>query len=388
MADAPSRLFIEANAVCAPHQSGVGHAAQGLITALVRDREARARVRVELIVPLRGAPRLERLGLGGVPRVTMPLPMRGYDRWSGMTWLPPLDMLLGRGVYLFPNFGNWPMWRSPSLTTIYDLVFLRYPDTVERNTRTRLQANARRWIGRTSLVLTSSEFTRQELIDVLGVEPARIALMPLGVDSAIFHPRTAGEVRETLDRLGLSPGYVLFLGNIEPRKNLARLVRAYGRLDPALKREHPLVLAGGSSWSAQGIDAAVTAARQRGDPVVRVPGRVGDDDLPALISGAAMLAHPALYEGFGLVPLQAMACGTPVLVSNASAMPEVVGDAGLYVDPLDEESITEGLATMLTDGGVRSSVAAAGRIRASTFTWTRTAQHLLAALRTLDSTER
>lgn len=383
MADARSRLYIEANAVCAPHQSGVGHAAHGLITALMHDSDAQRRLRVVLIVPLRGAPALQRRGLGNVPRVTMPLPLRGYDRWSGMPVLPPLDALLGRGVYLFPNFGNWPLWRSPSLTVIHDLVFLRHPDTVERRTGARLRAGAQRWIRRSSLVLTPSEFSRQELIDALDVEPARVVVMPLGVDQTVFSPRPAEEVNATLGRLGLAPGYVLFLGNIEPRKNLARLVRAYGLLTPALKREHPLVLAGGSSWRAEGIESALASARERGDPVVRVPGRLGDGDLPALISGAAMLAHPALYEGFGLVPLQAMACGTPVLVSNRSAMPEVVGDAGLYVDPLREDTITEALHTMLSDAGLRASLAVAGRARASTFTWTRSVRQFLAALDSL-----
>lgn len=384
MADARSRLYIEANVVCAPHQSGVGHAAHGLITALLHDRDAQRRVRVVLIVPLRGASRLQSRGLGEVPRVTMPLPLRGYDRWSGLPVLPPLDVLLGRGVYLFPNFGNWPLLHSPALTVIHDLVFLRHPDTVEQRTGRRLRAGARRWIRRSALVLTPSEFSRGELIDALDVEPARVVVMPLGVDQTVFFPRAADEVDAVLRRIGLSPGYVLFLGNIEPRKNLARLVRAYGRLAPALKREHPLVLAGGSSWRADDIESALDAARARGDPVVRVPGRLGDSELPALISGAAMLAHPALYEGFGLVPLQAMACGTPVLVSDRSAMPEVVGDAGIHIDPLREDSITAGLETMLSDAGLRASLAAAGRARASTYTWTRSVRRLLAALDTLD----
>jgi len=152
------RLFIEANAVAATHQSGVGHAVTGLVTELARTPEARARYRMTLLVPLRGGSRVDALALEGVTRRTVPLPMRGYDRWSGMSWLPPLDLAFGDGVYVFPNYGNWPLRRAPSITVVYDLSFLVHPETVERRTRERLSANVRRWTRRTSLVLTDSQF--------------------------------------------------------------------------------------------------------------------------------------------------------------------------------------------------------------------------------------
>ncbi|MGH7687392.1 MAG: glycosyltransferase family 4 protein [Candidatus Dormibacteria bacterium] len=385
MADTPLRLCVEANVICATHQSGVGHAAQGLITALVRDTEAQQHVHVVLIVPLRGAARLQRVGLGSVSRLTIPLPLRGYERWAAVPVLPPLDVLFGRGTYLFTNYGNWPLLRSRSLTIIHDVAFLRHPATVEERTGARLRHNARRWAHRTSMVLVPSEFSRTELSACLDLDPARIAVMPLGVDTTIFFPRRADEVHATLRRLGLSPGYVLYFGNIEPRKNLARLVRAYGAVDRELQQQHPLVLAGSTSWRAEEIEREIANAQSRGYRVERLPGRISDTDLPALLSGAAMLAHPSLYEGFGLVPLQAMACATPVLVSNRAAMPEVAGGAGLYVDPLQEDDITRGIETLLTDAGLRASLSAAGRLRASTFTWQRTATSFLDAVRTLNT---
>lgn len=384
MTDVRTRLYIEANAVCATHQSGVGHAVQAMVTALVRHPEARPHHRVVLIVPLRGAPLLEQRGLGGVARVTMPLLLRGYDRWAGMRVLPPLDALLGRGTYVFPNFGNWPLRRSPSLTFIHDMAFMRLPETVETRTGARLRANAQRWTRRTALVVTPSEFSKREVVGCLGVADSRVAAVPWGVDPEVFFPRPAGEVRSTLARLGLPHDYILYVGNIEPRKNLARLVRAYGRLDAALRREHPLVLVGASSWRAEAIDAEIAAAIARGDRVVRVRDRVSDDDLPAVLCGAAMLAHPALYEGFGLVPLQAMACGIPVLVSNRSAMPEVVGEAGVYVDPMREDDIAERISAVLTDSGLRSALVDAGRARAAAFSWERSVESLMRAVASVE----
>ena len=337
-----------------------------------------------LLVPLRGASRIDALRIEGVDRRTVPLPMRGYDRWSGMPWLPPLDLAFGDGVYVFPNYGNWPLVRAPSMTVVYDLSFLVHPETVERRTQRRLSANVQRWAQRTSLVLTDSQFIHDAIHERLGVPLSRLAVMPLGVDTATFRRPAEVEIDRVLDRIGLNRGYVLHLGNVEPRKNLVRLVRAYGRLNPALKRGHPLVLVGGGGWNDEQITAEIAAAQARGDSVLRLSTRVSDAELPALLSGAAVLAYPSLYEGFGLVPLQAMACGTPVLASNVSAIPEVAGNAAMLVDPLREDEITGGLQALLTDEALRARLISAGTARAAAYPWARTAAAFLDALRRVD----
>lgn len=378
------RLYIEANAIATTHQSGVGHAVKGLVTELARTPEARSRYRMTLLVPLRGGSRIDALGLDGVGRRTVPLPMRGYDRWSGMSWLPPLDVAFGDGIYVFPNYGNWPLRRAPSITVVYDLSFLVHPETVERRTRERLSANVRRWTRRTSLVLTDSEFIRAEIHERLGVPLSRLAVMPLGVDTAVFRRSPDEETGTLLSKLGLRREYVLHLGNIEPRKNLARLIRAYTQLSASLKRDHPLVLVGGGGWNDEQITAEIAAAQSRGDAVIRIRGRVSDAELPALLSGASMLAYPSLYEGFGLVPLQAMACRTPVLASNVASIPEVTSTAALLVDPLSESQIAGGLEAVLTDEQLRTRLIMAGTERAAAYPWSRTATAFLDALQQID----
>lgn len=376
-------LYIEANVIAAAHQSGVAHAARGMVRALLDDADAQKRYRVILIAPLRGRSLLLEAGFDGTALARMPLPMRGYDRWAAMRWLPALDDLLGEGVYFFPNYGNWPLRHSPSATAIYDVSFLRHPDTVERNTRVRLQGNARRWARRTSIVITPSRFTADEVSDTLGVRSERVAVVPLGVDRSVFYRRSAAEAAPLLARCGITRPFILYLGNIEPRKNLVRLIRAYSNLPAAIKREFMLALAGGTSWYAHDVDREIAAACARGDDVVRVRFRVEDDELPALLSGASAVAHPALYEGFGFAPLQAMACGTPVVVSNIASMPEVVGDAGAYVDPFDLDSITGALQQVLTDAAYRATMEHRGVERASHFSWQHTATALAGALDTL-----
>lgn len=378
------RLYVEANALATTHQSGVGHAIRGLVNATAHDAAARSRYRMTLLVPLRGIRQLERQGLGSLERRTIPLPLRGYDRWSGMPWMPPLDVALGDGIYVFPNFGNWPLLRSPSVTIIHDLAFLLHPETVERRTLVRLRANARGWVRRTSLVVTPSHYISEQVQALLGVAQSRLAVVPWGVDTGTYSRRTDAEVASVLSRLGVPSGYVLHLGNVEPRKNLVRLIRAYRRLPGAVKAEHPLVLVGGSGWNDESIDAEISAALRDGDSIVRIRERVSDEDVPALLSGAAVVANPSLYEGFGLVPLQAMACGTPVLASSVSAMPEVDGTAALLVDPLREDAITAGLESILTDTQVRRRLVVDGADRAAHHTWARSAMAFLAALEGID----
>ena len=372
-------LFVEAKVMSLPRVSGIGHTMQGLVRALQNSEAARERYRIRLLSPLDGVTRLRHLGMDNVEYVRLPLPTRGYDRWAGLPVLPPLDALVGEGTFVFPHYGNWPLRRSASITFIYDVVFLLHPETVGSNL-TLLRRNIGRWIERTSLVATVSQSSRDDIHRYLGVATERITVIPCGVDREVFHARSSAEVADLRERFGLPERYVLYLGNIEPRKNLERLISAYRRLPQRLRREHALVLAGGSAWNNTGIERAVAEARAAGDHVIRPHGHVSDVDLPALLSGAAMLAQPSLYEGFGIAPLQAMAAGVPVLVGDNSAQPEVAGDAGLYVDALDVADIARGMQTLLTDEPLAAAHVAAGLRRAKQFSWERSAGAMLEAL--------
>ena len=372
-------LFVEAKVMSQPRVSGIGHTMQGLVRALQNSEAARERYRIRLLSPLDGVTRLRHLGMDNVEYVRLPLPTRGYDRWAGLPLLPPLDALIGKGTFVFPHYGNWPLRRSPSITFIYDVVFLRYPEAVGGNL-TLLRRNIGRWIARTSLVATVSQSSRDDINRYLGVATERITVIPCGVDREVFRARSSAEVDDLQERFGLPQRYVLYLGNIEPRKNLLRLIAAYRGLPQRLRREHALVLAGGSAWNSTGIERAVAEARAAGDNVIRPHGYVSDEDLPALLSGAAMLAQPSLYEGFGIAPLQAMAAGVPVLVGDNSAQPEVAGDAGLYVDALDVADIERGMQTLLSDESLAAAHVAAGLQRVQQFSWERSAGAMLEAL--------
>ncbi|MBV9099457.1 MAG: glycosyltransferase family 4 protein [Candidatus Dormibacteraeota bacterium] len=372
-------LFIDAKVMSQARVSGIGHAVRGLVRALQDDADARARFRMRLLAPLDGHARLRSLGLDHVEYVRLPLPIRGWDRWPSLPWLPPLDAMVGRGTFVFPHYGNWPLRSSPSLTFVHDLAFLRHPETVGGNLDL-LTRNMRRWLERTTAVATVSDFSRGEIVELLQVSPERVFVVPWGVDRSLFHPRAGDDAQRLRIALGLPERYVLYLGNFEPRKNLLRLVAAYRALPVALRREHALVLAGGHAWRDEEIAESIAEAQAAGERVVRPTRHVADDELPLLVGGASLLAQPSLYEGFGIAPLQAMACGVPVLAGANSAQPEVGGDAAVYVDAGSVDDITSGMHAALTDEALRATLIARGERRAAGFDWSRSVAALLQAV--------
>jgi len=258
--------------------------------------------------------------------------------------------------------------------TVHDTIVLRrpewqLPDSVYAHTH-KLYAIARY----ATRIIADSEQTRRDVIALLGVAPERIDVIPLAAGPE-FHPVTdPAEDRTVLARYGLRDSdYVLFVGTIEPRKNLVRLATAFKAAvdrEPGLTTR--LVLAGGRGWLTGPITEGLEALRL-GERLV-MPGRVPQEDLPALLREARAMAYVSLYEGFGLPPLEAMACGTPVVASAISSLPEVVGDAGLLVDPYDVGAIAAALERVLMDDALRAELAARGSARAATFSWHRTAE--------------
>ncbi len=258
-------------------------------------------------------------------------------------------------VYHEPNHVLQPV-RAPAVLTVHDLSVLRFPHWHPRDRAAYFRRRFVPSVGRAAIILAVSEFTRRELIALLRVPEERVRVTPLAAGPQ-FRPHTPEEIRPVLARLGLQPGYVLSLGTQEPRKNLPRLLDAWD----GLRDRPPLVLAGPPGWRAEALDARLHGAKN-----VHRLGYVADADRPALYAGAAAFAYPSLYEGFGLPPLEAAACGTPVLTSLGTPMAETFAGAAVLVDPADVGAIRDGLAQLLAGGGPPR---AAGQAIAAAHTW-------------------
>ncbi|MCA1667341.1 MAG: glycosyltransferase family 4 protein, partial [Thermomicrobia bacterium] len=263
-----------------------------------------------------------------------------------------------------------------TVVTIHDLGYRRFPEAHTARSRRYLDWSTRWSVRAARRVIAVSGATRDDLVTMLKVPNEKITVVHHGVRPITARPPDAA-VQATLARLGISRPYVLFLGTIQPRKNLQQLIRAFRQVvDAGLPQT--LVIAGRMGWLAEPIRAAVTAGGLAGR--VHFAGYVADDDLPALYTGADAFTLPSLAEGFGMPALEALAYGVPVVASATTSLPEIVGDAGLLVDPLDEAALGAAVVRALTDNALRARLAKAGPARAAQFSWERCARETLAVL--------
>ncbi len=273
------------------------------------------------------------------------------------------------------------LWRQPdalNVTTIYDLSALLFPEYHTDQTR-EIQAQKYRFAREEAdVVVTISQATKRDIVEHLGIPAERIHVVYPGCED-IFRPvQDREELQTMLKPLGLTPGdYLLHVGTLEPRKNLLRLVRAYNRVRRELPASTPkLVLAGAPGWNFRKLFELIETLDLEDD--VRYVGRVPRATLPFLYSGAQFFVYPSLYEGFGLPPLEAMACGTPVITSNISSLPEVVGETGVMIAPTDTDALAEAILALLGDPDRCAALGAGSLERAMNFSWCRAAERLLA----------
>lgn len=267
----------------------------------------------------------------------------------------------------------------PVVVTILDLAIVRFPEKFRRWHRTFTRYLLPRLVRSVDAIVSLSEATKRDLVQLLGVPPELVTVIPCGISNS-FAPLAAGapHLRSVRERYSLPRDYAITVGAIEPRKNLPRLLRAIDLLSrsrPEL-REMKLLHAGPVGWLAQ--DVADTLSELRLHDRVRFLGYVPAEDLAALYQLARVSVYPSLFEGFGLPVAEAMASGCPVVTSNCSSMPEVAGDAAVLIDPTSEESIAEGIARVWLDDRLRDELIARGRLRAATFTWESAARQTMA----------
>jgi len=299
-------------------------------------------------------------------------PMRGPEghMWE-QAWLA--GSLRGRLLWSPNNTG--PLAVAHQICTIHDIIPLDRPEWFSANFSRWYQWLMPRLARRVQHVIAISEFTKRRVMERLRVSADRITVIPNGVDSC-FHPQPESEVDLVRRELGIpTPHYLLCLGSMEPRKNVGRLLAAWERIADRVPDDVHLVISGAKGSSTVFSEVSLDRIPLR----VHFTGYVKQEHLPALYSGALALVYPSLYEGFGLPPLEAMACGTPVVTSSTTSIPEVTGDAAILVDPEDAEAIADGMLRVVESEELRENLRRAGLARAAQFSWDAAA----AATRTL-----
>ena len=285
-------------------------------------------------------------------------------------------------LYHEPNFIAFP-FDGPTVITVHDLSFLRHPQTHPAERVRFMTEHLPQSLHQASSVIVVSDFVRQELIDQFGDSIASKVRVVLNGVSDEFAPRPASDpqLQQALSRHGLGhQQFLLSVGTLEPRKNLSTLLHAYVALPATLKAQYPLVIVGPTGWHTAAFEKLLH--RYRHEPI-RLLGYVDQKELPLLYAAAACLIYPSFYEGFGLPVAEAMACGTPVIAADASALPQVLADCGQLIAPDDEKGFTAAIEKLIQDKSFAQTCAARGLKRAETLTWDRAAGQIREIYRTL-----
>jgi glycosyltransferase involved in cell wall biosynthesis len=298
------------------------------------------------------------------------------ERWTLGLEIARLGLdLLHSPDFIPPKFGY-----QRSVITIHDLNFLYYPKFLTSESRRYYNQQIEWAIQKTDHILADSYATKNDLVSLLEVEEGKVTVAHLAA-AHFFQVLQREEAKRVALHYDLQPGFLLFVGTLEPRKNVPGLLRAYSILLEEEATSAPLVLLGGRGWLYDDIFERVEALNL--NEHVRFLHDVPDADLPSLYNAASLLVTPSFYEGFGLPALEAMSCGTPVVVADRASLPEVVGEAGLLVNPDDPADIAQALARVLEDSSLRSQMRAEGLAQAKCFSWEKTAQATLEVYRSV-----
>jgi glycosyltransferase involved in cell wall biosynthesis len=307
----------------------------------------------------------------------------GYKPWRMAIWLGQLaslgfDRLLpDADLYHATEHLLMPLHHVPTVLTVHDLIFRLFPQHHKRLNYWYLNAAMPLFCRRASAILAVSQATKNDLVRLYGLNPEKISVV-YEAAAPHFVPASPDHVAQVRSRYQLPDEYMLYVGTIEPRKNLVRLLEASHQLRQA-GEDMRLVVVGSKGWLYEGFFQRLEELGLA--DAVALPGYVPDADLPAIYSGARLVIMPSLYEGFGLPVLEAMACGAPVVSSNASSLPEVGGDAVRYFDPTDVAGMADQILTLWRDPALRQALSQRGLARASQFSWERAAQETLTIYR-------
>ena len=368
------KIAFDAYPIASPQLSGVGmHAWQ-----IARNLCAREDLSCELLLydflRRRGSAKILRERIPHTPiRQCNLLPYGIYvELWDFLPVLRP-DLLFrtGADIYHFFNFVVPPRVKGYVVNTVHDLVYLTYPQTMQKANFRRLHKHLARSCQNSDIIIAVSENGKRELIELMGIDKAKIRVVSNGVDLGRFHSDIPPEeVVAFRQRHGLPADYFLYIGTLEPRKNIPNLLRAYAAGQPRFGG-CKLVLAGAKGWEYKEIFKLVEELHLQNEVVFT--GYLPSAELAYLYAGAQAFLFPSYYEGFGMPPLEAMACGVPVMTSNRSSLPEVVGDSGILVEPEDLGQMANAMERLLTDTELHQTCRERGIARAGQFTWERSA---------------
>lgn len=323
-----------------------------------------------LNAPLTGVQRYTKELLVRLPEIDVLMPGKEISGARGHLWEQSVLPWKLKSRTLWSPSNTGPISVTNQIVTVHDLSTFDTPDAFSPAFRQAYAFILPRLLPRVKAILTVSTFSKSCIAERFSIPEDKIFVTPLGVEHKRFYPRTRNEIDAIKAKLNIEKDYVLFLGTLSARKNMAGLMKAWQMAEHEIPDNVELLIAGGAG-AAHVFDGTTLP---RLPPRVRLLPRIDDEDLPALLSGATVFAFPSFYEGFGLPPLEAMACGAPVLTSNTTSLPEVVGNCAITINPKEPEEIGQGLLALLKDENRRNDMSNRGLSHTKEFDWNKTAE--------------
>jgi len=376
------KIYIESSAIV-NKRTGIGQYAKRLLEAATEIDKKNSYTLVafrhyisrrSLVLPIEPAHNLSYRFIRWLPAVI-------YYQLFKRFVAPPIDVIMGRqpDIFFFPNFVSWPVLNRKTLIipAIYDLSFVHYAQYSSPQNKAYMLKYVPRTIARADHIITISENSKKEIVDYYNVDPEDVSIVTPAIDHAEYYPRSETEISTLKQKYGLPEHYFFFTSTLEPRKNVQGLLDAYAALPDKIRNKYGLVLAGMKGWVDHEIQLRLDKYRSLN--IIRT-GYVDDSDLPGMYSGASLFIFPTFYEGFGIPPLESMACGVPVITSNNSSLPEVMGNAGVLLDDLSGESIRDAIVALINNPEEQAKLRAEGLKQAAKFSWKISAQNFIAVL--------
>ena len=296
----------------------------------------------------------------------------------------PVDLLTATSpdIILFTNFVRGPIvTNAKTITIIYDLSFMLFNEFSNSKNSELLLKQVPKSISKSDKIITISQNSKQEIINHYKFNPAKIEIVNPAINHAVYRPANKQSIDRGKTKYGIKGQYILYTGTLEPRKNIVGILEGYSALPKNILNSYTLVLAGGKGWLDEEIEEKLTELK--GLNIIRT-GYVADEDLPALYSGATVFVYPSFYEGFGMPPLEAMACGTPVITSNNSSLPEVVGEAGIMIDAKDTKALTKSIEKVISSKKLQNEMIKKGIVQAKKFSWEKSAKKLYELIQSIE----
>lgn len=378
-------IFIDGLGLVDGHFSGIGQYILGILQGIdtiidEKKNNGESAPVVKVIIPYNSVERFRSFKFKHLQYKKFPLPFRIMSGLWYRDKLPPIDIICGRGTYLFPRFVSMPLAFSKSALVIYDISFELYRQYSDEKNAIFLSNAIKRSLKTTEKVITISQNAKKEIVDFYHLKDSDVIVATPATDPKLFYQRNPEQIAEAKKKYGIKGDYILSLSNLEPRKNLETLVDAYCALPESYREKTALLLVGVSGWKTDKLFEDIIEKVKAGYNIIRPSAYVDDSDKPAIISGAKMLVYPSHYEGFGMPPLEALACGIPVITSNNSSLPEAVGHAGIMLESTDTKGFTRTMKDYLASDQAEKKALTEGPQHAETFSWKKSAKKFLDAL--------